>query len=225
MPDTIRPITTVVFNFDGLMFDTESLYYELLCDFARKRGKVITPSIMHDLMGRKGIDGIRGLLENMEIDDDPNAVQVELRNRYGEALYTRARKMMMPGFLPLLKRVKDKGLRVAVATSSYSGWVNILFSEHNLHDAFDCVITGNDVKQGKPHPEIYLTLLERLKVHPQECVVLEDNMHGVFAAKAAGCRVVAVPKRFAHDLDFSIADLVVQRLDHPELGAYIMGRE
>ena len=90
---------------------------------------------------------------------------------------------------------------------------DLFIEKYSLHDIFSVIVTGNDVSQGKPHPDVYLRAAEKLKALPEECLVLEDATHGVVAAKDAGMICVAIRNPFVKNpLDLSLADCIVNSL-------------
>lgn len=93
----------------------------------------------------------------------------------------------------MLEKLKEMRLRLAVATSSVSASARPFLDRHNLTRFFDTIVTGDEVERGKPHPDIYLTAAHRLKLSPNDCLVIEDALSGIASAKAAGMRVVAIP--------------------------------
>jgi putative hydrolase of the HAD superfamily len=98
-----------------------------------------------------------------------------------------------PGLIELLEAARQRGLALAVASSSGSGWVEGWLARHDLRAYFGCVRTRDHVRQVKPAPDLFLSAAECLDMAPAECVVFEDSPNGMRAAAAAGMRCVAVP--------------------------------
>src|SRR6185295_16379239 len=88
---------------------------------------------------------------------------------------------------------KKNNLKIGLATSSYMVLVNAVLEKLQLKNSFDSIVSAEKMTYGKPHPEVFLTCAEELKVHPSECIVIEDSINGVIAAKAAQMRVFTVP--------------------------------
>ena len=213
-------IKAAIFDMDGLMFDTESLFSEVQHKIAQKRGKKFTNSTKYKMMGQKAIDAIAIMLNDLEIEENPEDVFQEQNKDYLELIRTKADPM--PGLFHLLDLLDAKGIRKAVATSSLREWVDILFNRFDLYKRFELVITGDMVSKGKPDPEIYLKAVNLLKLKPEECVVIEDGLNGVKSGKAAGCCVAAVPSYFTKDQDFSVADIAVSSLWDKRLRDFIV---
>jgi HAD superfamily hydrolase (TIGR01509 family) len=120
----------------------------------------------------------------------------------------------MPGLLGSLKRFKAANYRLAVASSGANAYIDLVLNKFGIRDYFEVIVTGDDVKIGKPHPEAYLAAIKKLKLAPAECLVLEDATKGIQSAKAAGCKCIAIKNPNIPAQDFGKADLVVQDLNH-----------
>lgn len=119
---------------------------------------------------------------------------------------------LMPGVADRIAEARALGWRLAVASSSPASWVHPHLRRLGLFEQLDAITTRDDVTRTKPDPEIFLTTAAALGVPPAGCVVCEDSLNGVHAAKAAGMLAVAVPNRVTAGLDFSGADLRVESL-------------
>lgn len=213
-------IKAVIFDMDGLMFDTESLFSEVQDKIAGKRGKKFTNGIKHKMMGQKAIDAISIMLSELKINENPEDVFKEQNEDYLELLKTKAEPM--PGLFDLLDYLEKNNIRKAVATSSLKEWVDILFNRFNLYKRFEAVVTGDMVKKGKPDPEIYQKAVKLLNLEPSECVIIEDGLNGIRSGKSTGCLAIAVPSYFTKGQDFSEADVVVDGLEDKRLYNFIM---
>jgi HAD superfamily hydrolase (TIGR01509 family) len=113
----------------------------------------------------------------------------------------------------LLTQLKKTGVSLALASSSSYALINTFLSQFSLEDFFSVVQSGDDVRHGKPYPDIFLETAKKMGVKPHNCVVIEDSLNGVKAGHAAGMIVVAVPNEYTKMLDFSLADHVIESLD------------
>lgn len=205
----------VIFDMDGLMFDTEALFSKVQSDIAQKRGKTFTLEIQNKMMGRKPSDAIKVMVEELGIVEDPEIISQERDNSYLELLKVAAQPM--PGLFDFLELLNKHNIRKAIASGSYHEWINTLLERFNIGDQFETIVSGQDIKVAKPAPDIYQKALSILNLEPQECVVLEDAVNGIRAAKAAGCIAVAIPNHFTRHQDFSEADYVLESLCDPRL--------
>lgn len=200
---------------DGLMFDTETLFFISEDEVAKTYGKTFTLDIQVKMMGQKGVHAIETMCRELGITEDPEKVMVERDKKYIELLKTKSEPML--GLIELLDYLDAHSIRKAIATSSNRTWVDILLSRANISNRFEFIVTGQDVKVGKPDPEIYLKAIELLNVPAGACLVLEDAVNGIRSGKAAGCVVVAVPDKHTAHQDFSEADYVVSSLADEKL--------
>ena len=212
-------IKAVIFDMDGLMFDTEALFSIVQTKINKKRGKDFTLEIQNKMMGRKPIDAIKIMLKELGIDEDPESVARERDAEYLELLKTDSRAM--PGLLEFLDILNKHNIRKAIASGSYHLWIDTLLERFKMKDQFEAVVSGEDVKVAKPDPEIYIKTVHKLGLRPEECLVLEDAVNGIKAAKAAGCITVAIPNSFTKHQDFSEADYVVESLSDLKLASIL----
>ena len=118
-----------------------------------------------------------------------------------------------PGVVGLLNTCKELGIPKAVDSSSLIEWVYIKLNSIGLLDSFDAVLGGDDVKNGKPNPEIYLLAAKKLGFSAEECIAIEDSPVGISAAVASGAHTIAVRTYFTRNLDISQANTVVDSLE------------
>jgi len=185
-------ILAVIFDMDGLMFDTEKLAYEGWKETGKSAGFDITDEIILTSIGRTKED-----------------TEIIMKRHFGEDFpYTELRKQKilysqnyiktngMPiklGLLKLLDFLNGKGIKTAVATSS-----DRIRTEENLNccnilDKFDNIVCGDEVERGKPEPDIFLLAAKKLGCRPAECIVLEDSENGIKAAYKAGMMSIMIP--------------------------------
>ncbi|MCX6802863.1 MAG: HAD-IA family hydrolase, partial [Candidatus Diapherotrites archaeon] len=123
----------------------------------------------------------------------------------------------LPGAIELAKAAKKSGLKIAVASGSRKKFVFPILKKMGLEKTFDLVLCADDVKKGKPNPEIFLKCAKRLRVQPKNCLVLEDAENGIIAAKRAGMKAIALKSGYSGKQDFSKANKVVKSLEEIKL--------
>ena len=212
MPASIR---AVVFDLDGLMFDTEALYFRVSSEMVAARGKTFTPEIMRAMIGRRSVEAGYMLKTMTGLNEPLDVLLADVRQRFYAEMETAVHPT--PGLFHLLDRLGHHGLPLAVATSSRRSYAAQLLGQHRLLDRFRFVLGSEDVAHGKPDPEIYLTAIERFDVPPRSVLVLEDSLAGVASGRAAGAYVVGVPHEHSPAQALQSADLIVPRLDDPGL--------
>jgi len=206
-------IKAVVFDLDGLMFNTESVFTLAGTELLKRRGKTPTPDLFHRMMGRRPVEGFQILISVMELSET-----FEELARESEEIFTvmlADRLAPMPGLYELLDVIEQRGLPKGVATSSPRRYMQSILGRFDLIPRFDVILTAEDVTKGKPEPEIYLTAAARLGVEPQEMLVLEDSEAGTRAAHAAGAHIISIPHEFSAAQDFSVARAIALSLTDP----------
>lgn len=210
MATTIR---AVVFDCDGLMFNTEEIFHQATHALLRRRDKVPTPEMFHQMMGRRAEESFQVLIDHNGLDETFESI----RDEYFEIFFELIDRHIapMPGLLDLLDHIEARDLPKGVATSSERSYLQNLLGRFELTDRFHMTLTAEDVTRGKPNPEIYLRAAENLGVEPAEMLVLEDSEAGTRAAAAAGAHIISVPHEHSRHQDFSAARAVARGLHDP----------
>ena len=211
------PLQAVTFDLDGLMFNTEELYQEVGGTILTRRGKQITGELLNQMMGRKSHIALGVMIDWHQLDDTPEQLAAESAEIFGGLLPERLAPM--PGLLDLLAALEAAGMPKAIATSSGRAFVEVVLSQFNLAPRFDFILTGEDVEQGKPAPDVYLLAARRHGVPPAAMMVLEDSHIGSQAAVAAGAYAVAVPHGQSLAHQFPGVQLVAQSLADAQIYA------
>ncbi|OLQ91292.1 haloacid dehalogenase [Vibrio panuliri] len=184
-------LKAVLFDMDGLIFDTERVYKQSWQYAAQQQNLHLSDEFYQQFIGVQDADCERKLLEYFADDIDmPRYVQQ--RNQH----FHRQRNQgiaLKTGFSELFNQIKQCGLMTAIVTSSQRKEVEFNFASTTYLAQFDIIITAEDVPRGKPHPDCYLLACQRLNIPPNQSLVLEDSNQGVRAALAAGCLAVMIP--------------------------------
>lgn len=206
-------IKAVVFDLDGLMFNTEEIFHGAGVELMRRRGKEMTSELFTLLMGRRAEEGYPLLVEAAELNDDPIELWMESKQLFLDMLDLHLAPM--PGLFELLEHIEKSGLPKGVATSSDRKYLHRILGRFEILDRFHMTLTAEDVTKGKPDPEIYLKAAHRLGIEPHEMMVLEDSHNGTKAAAAAGAYIISVPHQHSRSQDFSNARHVASSLIDP----------
>ena len=204
-------IQAVIFDMDGLMVDSEPLQTEATISFLKRHGHTFNVDDRSDMVGRKTIEALAMVKQKYQIPMTLEDIFRERESIYLELVHHKLE--MQAGLESLLRRLKEAGYAIALASSGYREYVNLVLDKFHLREFFQTMVTGDEAQEGKPSPEIFLMAAKRLGVSPAACLVLEDAQHGVLAAKRAGMRCIAVPNSITEHQDFSLADVVVSSLD------------
>jgi HAD superfamily hydrolase (TIGR01509 family) len=209
----------VVFDLDGLMFNTEELYQEVGGEILRRRGKSFNGDLLDAMMGRPADVALKLMIDWHGLDSTVDELAAETDEIFATLLD--ARLAVMPGLLGLLAKLEESGLPKAIATSSGPDFVDTVLAKFDLEKRFKFILTCDDICHGKPHPEIYLLAARRFGCEPGELLVLEDSQNGCRSAIAAGTLAVAVPSGPSRRHDFHGAALVADSLDDLRLWALL----
>src|SRR3954447_25368710 len=196
----------VVFDLDGLMFNTEELYQEVGAELLRRRGYVFTQELLDQMMGRPSHVALQMMIDIHTLKATVEELLAETDEIFPDIL--RARLAPMPGLVELLEALERYDIPKAIATSSRRSFVERVLGAFNYQPRFSPILTSEDITHGKPHPEIYLKAAERLGLPACQTLVLEDSQNGCRAAVSAGAIAVAVPAAHSRNHDFTGATLV-----------------
>lgn len=202
----------VIFDMDGLMVDSEPLHYLARDEFLKARGKSMNHQIESQILGRSLHEVESMIKEEFGLEDKVEDMMAEHQRRFLELI--KGKLQLRSGLLELLEKLYQQGIVMAVASSQQSEYVNWVVDHFGLRKYFEVVISAEDVNgKGKPDPAIFLLAAKKLGVDPQNCVVLEDTVNGILAAKAAGMKGIAVyDPDFTKKEDFPMADQIFTSL-------------
>ena len=200
----------VIFDMDGLMLRSEELWSEVDRLVLAEYGRRYDPSRKHLFMGCEKQESARRFLEVYEIREAPETIARHRSERVRD-LY-RQRVELMPGLEELVADLAGWGKALAVATSAEKAIVEIVQARFEVFRRYQAVVCADDVKRGKPAPDLFLEAARRLGVPPEAALVLEDSPNGVDAALAAGMKVIAVPSPSVRRESLSHATLTVEGL-------------
>ncbi len=211
-------LKALIFDFDGLILDTETPEITVWQKIYNEHGFELPVHEWEKTVGGYGISTFDAA-EHLTLLSAGKVDSVSARARYrkesNEIIYASS---ILSGVLDLINEAKSHGLKVAIGSSSEHAWVDTHAQRLGIYDLFDLIICQDDVAVGrtKPHPDIYLKVLEKLNIKNNEAVVFEDSPNGVLAARAAGIFVVAVPNGLTSKLNVS-GDLTVSSLTQVNL--------
>ncbi len=197
-------IRALVFDFDGLILETETPAYESWAEIYREHGHELPLDRWHSYIGSDtGFDPAGHLAALVGEGFDRDAMQKRRDTRKNELVEALEIAVGVHDYIADARRL---GLRLAVASSSSRGWVLGHLQRLGIEAHWDVVRCREDVARTKPAPDLYLAVIAALGVAPEEAVALEDSANGIAAAKDAGLRCVAVPNALTAGMDLSRAD-------------------
>ncbi|MFA6410252.1 MAG: HAD family phosphatase [Candidatus Buchananbacteria bacterium] len=186
-------IKAVIYDLDDVIVNSHPLHTKAWNILFSEYGKKISDL---DLTMRSGFMGMR-ISDILKIIIKQFNLTADYQNLYKkrQAIFldlVRSDLTLMPGLIESLDFFQKNKIKIALGSSGAKDYINLVLAKFNLHNYFTVIITGDDVKLAKPDPEIYSKTVEKLNLSPNDCVVLEDAQAGVKAAKAAGCKCLAV---------------------------------
>jgi putative hydrolase of the HAD superfamily len=209
-------IKAIIFDFDGLILDTETPEYHIYREMFEELGANL-PLVEW----AKGIGTQGGDFHPLDFLEQQIGSKIDRVQFNGQAETKRLALIenltVRPGVVNYLQAAQRLGLRIGLASSSSRRWVESYLRKHDLYSYFEVIRTKDDVVKVKPDPELYLQALEQLGVKHSEAVVFEDSLNGLLAAKAAGIYCVIVPNEVTSQLDFVTHDLRLASMEDMSL--------
>ena len=210
----LRSAKAVLFDFDGLIMDSEWPIYESWLRVFAAEGQMLAAETYVQCIGsdfntwspEKYLEELTGKEFDWPVINTNRQVEIETDLVGAQPL---------PGVRELMEKLtsgNDKSIKIAVVSSSSHRWVDTWLEKLDLSSYADEVVCRGDAPRIKPAPDLYLEAVRRFSLKPEECLVLEDSLNGVRSGIAAGCPTIVVPSRLTSCIDFSEADAVIQSL-------------
>jgi mannitol-1-/sugar-/sorbitol-6-/2-deoxyglucose-6-phosphatase len=208
-----KTVHSAIFDMDGLLIDSEPLWYEAAVEVFEPLGITLNPESYASSIGLRTKEFVANWFSRFQIDmslasnaeKDINDVVVRKIAENGNAL---------PGVYDVLNQLKDEGINIGLATSSPIRLVDVVVDKLNIRNYFSAFASAEHLVYGKPHPQVFLDCARALDTPPVNCVCFEDSFHGVVAAKAARMFCIAVPAQaFIHQPRFNAADMILNSLE------------
>lgn len=199
-------IKAVLFDMDGVIAETEHVHVEAEKQTLLKYGVQITEDELHRYTGTTAKQMFMELIAKYKL----HTTFEKIFNEKEEIMFKLLETDVQPvkGVIELMRKLKEKYVKLAVASSSHRRLVQYVLKKLEITELFDSIVSAEDVAHGKPDPEIFLMSAKRLKVNPAECLVVEDAKLGVEAAKEAGMKCLGYRNPHSGKQDLSKADIV-----------------
>lgn len=206
--------TTVIFDMDGLLIDSEPLWEEAGKETLAQFGVSLTDEQYHFSTGLRTREWVDWWFTWFNIDKQ-HALTAELTIVQKAIEKIGARGTAMPGVEQVFQFFRGKGFRIGLATSSPLALVKVVAEKLQINDYLQAIASAEELKHGKPHPQVYLDCAEALEVSPLECICFEDSFNGMIAVKAARMKCVVIPARHQqHQTRWDAADIKLPSLLH-----------
>ena len=212
----LQPLQGILFDFDGLILDTETPIFQAWKEKFREYGKELLLEEWAQILGKSNdeLGPIEGFLNDIP---DPEIRERVLAEVTADEHARVKREQPLPGVVDLLKKSRQTGLKLGIVSSSERKWVHSNLERLGLLDYFDHTSCADDVVEAKPDPALYQLGLKKMDLSPDRIVVLEDSPFGVLAAKRAGLFCIAVPNQLTSRMTFFVdggaPDMVLTTLE------------
>lgn len=183
----------VIFDLDGVIVSTDGFHYRAWKAMADKEGIYFDETINNRLRGVSRMESLEIILERATkayTEEEKVAMATVKNDIYRESLVQLTPDDILPGVMDMLTTLRGMGIKLAIGSSSKN--TPVILKQIGLGDYFDAVADGNQIKNSKPDPEVFLLAAKLLGIAPEDCVVVEDAYAGIDAAKAGGMKAVGV---------------------------------
>src|SRR4030042_3043639 len=212
-------IKAVIYDLDDLMVNSHGLHVEASEKVFQKFGvsqEKLPENIKAGFIGMRVSEILKELIKIYKLKINYQKVYKEREKVFLDLV--REKLEPMPGLFKSLEIISKSGYKIAIASSGTKIYIDIVLNKFKITDYFDVIITGDDVKSGKPNPETYQVAVKKLGVKPQVTIVLEDATVGIEAAKAAGCICIAVKNPYTPKQNLLKADIKLNSLNNLNIG-------
>ena len=215
-------LKAIIFDMDGVLVDSEPVHMKAFEVLIKSLGKKFDKNYYYQFIGSTTDHMWDKVIEDNKLSFDKSQL-MEMSDRFVAQILGDAGYPVMSGAADLIKRLKTDNIKLAIASSSGIDRIDNTLKKMGVFDEFDARVSGIDVKNPKPAPDTFLAAAEKLNVDPSECLVIEDSLNGIKAAKNA-CMVCVM---FENDngmphLDSSLADYVITGYEDLDLGFFEM---
>lgn len=205
-----KRILAVALDMDGLLLNTEDLYEEVTEELLGRRGKQLNNTVRRKMIGLPAPKAYEVLIESEKLKETWQQLHQETEEIFEAILELKLRSM--PGVNEVLDAIEKRGLPRCVATSSTRSFAHKALAKVGVLERLDFVVTAEEVKRGKPYPDIYLEAAKRMGVGAGDMLVLEDSENGTKAGVQAGAFVISVPNRHTQEGNFEGAQWIAASL-------------
>ena len=214
----MKEITCVLFDMDGVIIDSELLHRKAYYQTFVSLGLEVSEELYKSLTGSSTINAFQKLIAHFNLEEDPNELVLRKRKVYVDLFENDPSLHLVNGVEEIIKYFYNKGITLVLASSSAMVNIDRVFNRFNLHQYFTAKISGADLTQSKPHPEIFEKAAILGNAAKENCIVIEDSDNGIKAANDAGIFVFGYKNPMVADQTLENADAIIT--DFKELKKY-----
>lgn len=207
-------LKAIIFDMDGVIINSEPIHLKLEKELAEELGGTITDEEHSHFIGTTDYYMWSTLKEKFNIELSVDEIVEIKRRKFRENIH---QVKLIDNFWDFLIMVFEANYKLALASSNNRQTVDLIIDRFNLDKYLKVAMSGEEVKKGKPDPEIFLTTADKLNIDPSNCIVIEDAENGVAAAKSAGMKCIGLQNPGFEDQDLSNADLVINNFNELDL--------
>jgi HAD superfamily hydrolase (TIGR01509 family) len=193
----LNNIKGAIFDMDGTIIDSMWVWYAINRDYLDKRNLSMPTDLKEKIETMTFKESALYFKDRFQIEDSVETIMDEW-NEMAKSSYSNG-VTLKPGVYEYLTKLKEKDIKIGLATSNYSKLVDLALSQNNIKHFFDAITTTEEVEREKSFPDIYLLTAKKLNVEPEECLVFEDILPAIKGAKLAGMTVVGVQDEYSID--------------------------
>ena len=217
----MNKIEAVIFDMDGVIIDSEPLYFKIQNELFNELGFSVSKSEYNSFIG----SGMQLMWEKLSSKYDLHYSINQLISMNNRLIFKTFSELPLinatEGFHFFLNYLKELKIKTAVASSTSKNTINVILSRLKVIQEFDTIVSSEEVQLGKPEPDIFLEAARRINTNPENCVVIEDSTLGVKAAGKAGMRCVGFTNNNSGNQDLSSANIVVKSFSKIDLKSII----
>lgn len=216
----LKNIKAVIFDLDGTLIDSMHVWDQVDIDFLQKRGIAVPEDLFSDLPSGDGLLSIAIYFkEKFQLSETVEAIIAE----WNSMLFDFYSSLdLLEGAEELLLKLANRGMKLGIGTSNSEVLTETVLKYNRIRANFQSLVTGCKIRKGKPFPDIYLAVAQELNILPENCLVIEDTLHGVEAAKNAGMKVIAIYNDYSKkDKDLLIKSAHAFANDYSELDSLL----
>ena len=201
----------VIFDMDGVIIDSEPIHLEVDIQTMKDLGCNISKEELNKYVGTTSEYMFSDIKNRYKINKSVEDI-ISYRAEIAKERIIKADLEPIEGIRELLNELKNKSIPAAIASSSPRDFIEVVVSKFGIKDYFSYIVSGEEVENGKPAPDVYIETAKKLGVQPKECIVIEDSKNGVLAAKAAGMKCIGFQNVNSGNQDLSKADFIVNAI-------------